>query len=332
MATARTEPNAAVGRRRFLAIAGAAAGLALVSGPARAEAVVHRWSGVALGAQASIRLLHPDAAEARRVIALAVLEIERLERIFSLYRPDSAVVRLNRDGRLAAPPLELVELLGRAAGVSRASGGAFDVTMQPLWQRYRAHFAGAAVDAGQPDVSDLLPLVDWRALQVDPQRVVFERAGMALSLNGIAQGFVTDRVAALLRRNGVESLLLDLGEIRGVGRRPDGRGWQVGIADPADPARSLGRLDGSDRAVATSGGYGTLFDRAGRFSHLIDPRSGRTAAAARGVTVAAPEATLADAWSTAFSLMEKAEIESLARQLEEVAVYLSGPGTLERIA
>lgn len=326
----------ATGRRRFLAIAGAAAGVALLPGSGRGAPALHEWRGVALGAEASIRLLHPDAAEARRVIAAALDEVERLERIFSLYRPDSAVARLNREGRLEEPPLELVELLGRAAAVSEASGGAFDVTIQPLWTRYREHLAAAEASGRSatppPDLEAALALVDWRALRVDARRLGFARPGMAVSLNGIAQGFVTDRVAALLRRNGIERVLLDLGEVRGLGRRADGGPWRVGVADPAAPERALGALDASGLAIASSGGYGCLFDREGRYSHLIDPRSGRTAPARRGVTVAAVEATLADAWSTAFSLMAPGEIRELAPRVGGLSVYLATPGRLRRLA
>lgn len=320
-----------IGRRRFIAIAGAFAGTALTTAGARAAGEMHHWNGVALGATASIRLRHPDPAEARRIIDAAVLEIERLEAIFSLYRAGSAVTTLNRTGRLQAPPLELVELLGLAREVSRGSGGAFDVTVQPLWLRYRDHFASGAGTQGVPDVSDLLPLVDWRGVRAEPGLAALRRRGMAITLNGIAQGYVTDRVAELLRRNGVEHVLLDLGEVRSLGTGPDGRPWRIGIADPGDPARVLARLDGGDGAVATSGGYGSVFDRGRRFGHLIDPRDGRTAPVLRGTTVTAGAAVLADAWSTAFALMQPDEIREVAATVDGLGVYRSVPGEVMRI-
>jgi len=321
------------GRRRFLSIAAAAAGVALLPGGLRAEGGDVEpcvWRGVALGARASIRLLHPDRAEARRLIGLAVRELERLEAIFSLYRLDSAVVELNRAGRLPDPPIELVELLARAGEISRASGGAFDVTVQPLWRRYRDHFAASGTDV-LPQVSDLMPLVDWRGVRVEPREISFARQGMAITLNGIAQGYVTDRIADLLRRNGVERTLLDLGETRTVGDRGAGRPWRVGVADPADPVRSLATLDCFDRAVASSGGYGTVFDRAGRYSHLIDPRTGRTAPVLRGITVTAPDATLADALSTAFSVMDETEIREVARRIGGIDVYQLSPRQIAQL-
>ncbi len=112
-------------RRRFLAISAAVApALALADTP------LHVETGFALGATVTLRLFHPEAP---RLAALALAEIRRLERVFSLYLPDSAVSRLNRDGRLESPPFELLDCLSLAGAVHSASGGRFDPTVQPLW-------------------------------------------------------------------------------------------------------------------------------------------------------------------------------------------------------
>ncbi|MCB1380489.1 MAG: FAD:protein FMN transferase [Alphaproteobacteria bacterium] len=321
-----------VSRRRFIGIAGAAAGMTLSPMLGAAASQIHRWNGVAMGAEATIQLIHPDANEARRVIELAIGEIERLENIFSLYRSDSSVSRLNRDGRLIAPPLELVDLLTRASAVSAMSDGAFDVTVQPLWARYRDHFNANPGATALPAVDDILPLVDWRAVRSDGEAIAFDRPGMAITTNGIAQGYVTDRVADLLRRNHIDAVALNLGEVLTMGQRMDGRDWQVGITDPANPERVAGQIACADRAVATSGGYGTLFDRAQHYSHLLDPRTGKTAPVKRGVSVVADSACLADAWSTAFALMDSASIRSSAHGLDKhgldkIEVYVATPNS-----
>src|SRR5690606_13900617 len=116
------------------------------------------------------RLAHPDAVAARGLLDRCATELVRLERIFSLYRADSALSRLNAAGTLDAPPLELVELLGRAAAASDATGGAFDVTVQPLWRRYADHFAVPDADPAGPPIDDVLPLVDWRGISVGIDR------------------------------------------------------------------------------------------------------------------------------------------------------------------
>jgi len=318
-------PPTDVTRRRFIAVSAAFAATAAWPRSGAAVTDLLEWRGVALGAAASIRLAHPDGAEGRRVLQRCVDEIVRLERIFSLFRPDSDLCRLNRDGALDLPPLELVELLSYAASISAATGGAFDVTVQPLWRRYADHFAAADADPAGPAVDDLLPLVDWRGIAVAADRIALRRPGMAVTLNGIAQGYITDRVAELLRSEGLDSVLIDLGETRALGAHPDGRPWRVGLADPSAPARIALRLDLSDGALATSGGYGTVFDPSGRHTHLLDPRSGLSAPVRRSVSVLAPRAATADAASTALALLPVGEVSDVLRRLGARAAHILGP-------
>lgn len=314
-------------RRRFLGIAAAAAGLALLPGGLRAAGVpVRTWRGVALGADSLIQLAHPDPAEADRLIVLCLEEVARLERVFSLYRADSALARLNRDGVLEAPPADLVRLLSDAVAVSRRTDGAFDPTVQPLWQLYAGHFARSGADpAGPPDaaIRAARELVDHRRLSVEPDRVAFDGRGMAVTLNGIAQGYVTDRVSERLRAEGMTDVLVDLGEIRALGHHPSGRPWTVGLADPLTEGRNAGTLEIADRAVATSGCYGTPFDPAGRFTHLFDPATGRCAQGWLAVTVLAPDATIADALSTALSVTPETRVAGILDRFPGVAARLT---------
>ncbi|MBK3802141.1 FAD:protein FMN transferase [Azospirillum brasilense] len=314
-------------RRRFLGIAATAAGLALLPGGLRAVGVpVRTWRGVALGADSVLQLAHPDPAEADRLIALCLEEVARLERVFSLYRTDSALARLNRDGVLDAPPADLVRLLSEAAAFSRRTDGAFDPTVQPLWQLYAGHFARPGADpAGPPEavLRAARELVDHRKLRVEPGRIAFAGRGMAVTLNGIAQGYVTDRVSERLRAEGMTDVLVDLGEIRALGHHPSGRPWSVGLADPLVEGRNAGTLEIADQAVATSGGYGTPFDAAGRFTHLFDPATGGCAREWLAVTVLAPDATTADALSTALSVAPEARAAVLLDRFPGTAARLT---------
>jgi thiamine biosynthesis lipoprotein len=294
-------------RRRQILIAGAAGGLALLTGDAQADrATTWRWRGAALGADSTILLAHRDRGTAERAIVACRAEIARLERIFSLYQPDSAISRLNRQGRIDEPPLELVELLAFSARVSAATGGAFDVTVQPLWEVYASHFADVAPDPAGPPKAALATataLVDWRAIEIGSDRVALHRPGVAVTLNGVAQGYITDRVADLLRVQGFDNVLVGLGETRAVGRHPDGTPWLAGVADPRNPSAVLLRLPLEGKALATSGGYGAWFDTGHRHHHLFDPASGRSASHHAGVSVIAARATVADALSTAISVL-----------------------------
>jgi thiamine biosynthesis lipoprotein len=298
-------------RRRFLTITAAAAGVAAL--PTSAAAAPVEWRGTALGAQALLRLHHPDAATAWRLVADCLADVERLEGIFSLHRPDSALCRLNGHGALDAPPLDLVVLLNEAKRYGDLTGGAFDVTVQPLWDLHARHFADPTADpAGPADeaVAAARSLVDYRRIRVASDRIAMERPGMAVTLNGIAQGYITDRIAERLRSAGLEHVLVHLGELRALGPAEDGRPWRVGIADPAAPeGNPIRTLDLTDGAVATSGGYGTRFSP--QCHHLFDPATGRSAHHVEAVTVMAPTATMADALSTALAILPPEEAPRL---------------------
>jgi FAD:protein FMN transferase len=302
------DPAAARARRRFLKVSAAAAALAAL--PARAGAAgaqMFARAGVLLGADAEIRLYHRDARAAEAAIDACFAEAARLESVFSLHRADSALSRLNRNGQLDDPPPELVELLRAAIAFGHATGGAFDVTVQPLWDLYAGHFAGREAAADGPaaaDVARARDLVDYRRIEVDAGRIAFARRGMAVTLNGIAQGYITDRISALLRARGFDNVLVNLGEFRALGGHADGAPWRVAVPDPVQPWRRLRTLALADAALATSGGYGTQFDAAGRHHHLFDPRDGRSAGFYRSVSVLAPDATTADALSTGLSILE----------------------------
>lgn len=303
-------------RRRFLAVIGAAAGCAL---PLYARAVGRLaptpvvWKGTALGALATITLVHEDGARARAVLADCVAEVERLERVFSLYRADSALSRLNATGALQAPPAELVELLSVCLAFARSSGGAFDPTIQPLYALYDSHFrAPDAAPEGPPAeaIARVLASVDHRRVQVSGERIAFGARGMAITLNGIAQGYVTDRIADRLRREGYADVAIDLGEARASGRRADGRAWTAAVVDPVEPSRTLfeltmGDAPGQVGALATSAGAGTRFGADPRVHHLFDPHTGRSANRYASVSVAASRATIADGLSTTLSIVPR---------------------------
>lgn len=289
-------------RRRLITVAAAAAGLPLILKAGGAQARLITWEGTTLGAPSSIKLVASDEAKARAAIAAALGELERLEQVFSVYRADSAISTLNRDGKLDNAPADLVALLSKSLELARISGGAYDPTIQPVWQTYFRHFTASNPDADGPSQRDLeaaLALVGWQGVDVSGATVSFAKPGMAVTLNSGAQGYITDKVTDVLRGHGFDRMLVDMGEPRALSTKPDGTAWRIGIANPADPTKAVTEIDVVDKAISTSGGYGTLFDDAGRFTHLIDPRTGRTAPALLGVSVVADTATRADGLSTA---------------------------------
>lgn len=309
-------------RRRFISLSAAAAGMALCPRGASAGSTAVRWRGRALGAPAEMILHHPDRAQAERLIRRVVVEINRLERIFSLYRPDSTLATLNARGALADPPAELVELLEQSRTVWALSGGVFDPTVQPLWLLHARHFSTPGADPAGPSrdsIEAVVTRIGFEHVAFDRNRIAFRRPGMGLTLNGIAQGYITDRAVEILRAGGVVHTLADLGEIRALGPREDGTPWRAGIAGTDM------RVDLVDRAIATSGTNGFRFAGPGSPSHLLDPRTGVSAGRHDSVSVVAPTAAAADALSTAFSFMDGDRIATALRALPATQVHLHEP-------
>ncbi|MGY4306972.1 thiamine biosynthesis lipoprotein [Bradyrhizobium sp. USDA 4369] len=315
-------------RRRFIRISAAMAGLALApraTDAAQDMSGLVEWRGTLLGAVATMKLHHPDRAEAERLIARSVAEARRLERLFSLYLPDSTLVTLNRTGVLVEPAPELVDILTLSQRYAVLTDGRFDPTVQPLWTLYADHFARPDADPEGPKpaaIREALARVGYDRLTVSRDRIVMPR-GTAITLNGIAQGYVTDRIVDLLRSQGVRQSLVDMGEARTIGTRPDGRPWDVAIEDPDVAGRTAAMLAVIDRAVSTSGAYGFRFDPQGRFNHLFDPQSGGCAHSYRSVATVAGDATAADALSTAFSIMPESDIRALMPRAEIDRVHLT---------
>jgi thiamine biosynthesis lipoprotein len=321
-------------RRRAITVLAAAAGLPLLMKAGRAEARVMRWQGTSLGADASIQLYHNDEAKARAAVDAGVAELARLESMFSLYRADSTISALNRDGKVENAPAEFVELVSVSRDAAAKTDGWFDPTVHPMFQLYFRHFIADNPDPAGPSaaaIKETLKLVDWRAIQVDSDRrsVALARPGMGLTLNSTGQGYISDRVADVLRGYGFENMLVDMGELRAVSSKPDGSAWRVGIADPAEPSRSITEIDVVDRAIATSGGYGTIFDDAGRFTHLIDPFTGGTAPRLAGVTVIADTATKANALSTPLTLVPRADRQRMLSAFGGVKAIFVTPAGIE---
>jgi len=281
-------------RRRFLTISAA---FGLAASTAQADAVI-RWRGRALGASASMVLTGLSEVQAEPILRAVEAELARLENIFSLYLEGSEIARLNATGKLTTPSQEMLDVLSLSSALHQASDGAFDPTVQPVWQ--------ALAQGG--DLARAQAAVGWQHVRFDTAIVTLTRPGMGLTLNGIAQGYITDRIAALLRRRGLENVLIDMGEIVAIGTRPDRRDWQAGIGRP--DGKVVHHVALRDRALATSAPYGTLLPAQGKPGHIIDPTNVSRRPKQTLVSVSAPLAAVADGLSTALCLLDPGRAKS----------------------
>jgi thiamine biosynthesis lipoprotein len=281
-----------------------------------------------------LRAGHADGARADAALDAAVVRLRHLESQCSLFNPASALCRLNRDGQLDDPDPALVDLLQQAQAVSARCQGAFDVTVQPLWAAWQqASAAGRAPTPGE--LAAARARVDWRALQVSARQIRLARPGMALTLNGIAQGFAADQARQVLQQHGIAHALLDTGEWAPLGQAPGGLPWQLGLADPRDGTRLLRQLQAGGRAIAVSTDATLRFgaDPANhRDHHILDPRSGRSPPHLSAVVVAAPSTTLADALTKVLFMGTPARALAQARRWGVDVVVVDKAGRLQASA
>jgi thiamine biosynthesis lipoprotein len=311
-------------RRRFLEILAATSAAAICPiGPGRAAEPLHRWEGSALGADTTIALAGVSEHDAAGLFQLCLKETKRLEGVLSLYRSDSQISLLNRTGSLERPDRDLLALLELSRQINLVSGGAFDPSIQPLWLLFAETF-GSLSNPRAPTATEIAARrakVNFRDVAWSEERVTFAQGGMALTLNGIAQGLITDRVTELLRTHGLRHALVSLGEHRAIGAHPEMRPWQIGIQDPRRADAIVETMELVSQAIATSGGYGSRLGNSG-VSHLIDARTGESATKYLSVSVRHASAAVADGLSTAFSFLSEGEIRAAKTRFGEMAVVL----------
>jgi thiamine biosynthesis lipoprotein len=315
-----------------LGLGALAAGVNLVSGSDSGQALppgdesparlgLYTDSGLAFGTMVTIKVLHGDAAAAHAAIEHALSEVRMVDALMSVQQDRSQVGELNRQGSVALPHRHLLEVLKYTQQLSELTAGAFDITVQPLWRAFsRAHERGEL-----PSVDEVVAaksLVDWRRLVLDPQRLRLATAGMAITLNGVAQGYAVDLAVEALRRAGVQHALIDTGEFGSMGHKDRGRPWVLGVAHPRQHDVIAAALKPDGRKVATSGDYETYFSPDFVHHHIFDPATGESPPELASVTVVAATGIEADGLSTAFMVMGADKALALAARLPDVDVLL----------
>jgi thiamine biosynthesis lipoprotein len=273
-----------------------------------------------------------DPRLAEQALDMAVADIRLVEAQMSLFNPASALSQLNRQGELRQPHPLLVQVLTLAQKVARRSHGAFDVTVQPLWRVYE-----------QAQQQNRLPTADevtaaqahtgWQALRVQPDVIRFTRPHMAVTLNGIAQGFAADVVKARWQAMGIQHGLINTGEWSALGSAQGGEPWHLGIADPRDVAKLIRAIALSGKCVATSADNQTFFSPDFKHHHIFDPHTGYSPADVASVTVLADSAALADALTKVIFVAGKAHALQAAKAwgvdvllVDKAGQWLASPG------
>ncbi len=284
-----------------------------------------------MGTIAEVRV-YETAGDAAAAVEAALGELHELDRLLAVQRPDSELGRLNRAA--AAGPVvvdrRLLDVLLAGEAASRATDGAFDVTVLPAVRAWGFTEGRPAPPAdGRPR-----PAAGFRTVVVDAAAgtVRFTDPETQVDLGGIGKGFALDRARDVLRARGVGSAWLDLGgNVATVGTPPGEPWWRVGIRHPRRAGALLGVVEIGEAAVSTSGDAEQFVEAGGRrYGHIFDPRTGRPAEGIVSATVVTASATRADALSTAAVVLGVERAERVLRDagVEAVLATLGADGQL----
>lgn len=289
---------------------------------AAAPASLVERARVSMGSELRLSAWTADEANAVTAFEKVFEDFDDLDRLLSVWHPDSDISRLNAaagQGPVRVNPMT-IEILQIARGVSDETGGAFDVTFGALSGLWRFDHDQDDSIPSRDELRRRLPLVDYRDLEIDSGAGTarLRRSGMRAHLGGIGKGYAVDRAATILRSRGIADFMIQSGGDLYVGGDRGDRPWRGAIKDPR-AERIFAALDLKDETLSTSGDYERFFIREGRrYHHILDPSTAEPARRSRSVTIVTGRAARADALSTGVFVLGPDAGMRLIEQLPEV--------------
>jgi thiamine biosynthesis lipoprotein len=242
-----------------------------------------------MGTDVTITVVTRSVEEGETAIEAGMAELLRLDAMMSLYKDTSEITRVN----LAAGKYpvkvspEMIEVVERAAKVSKLSGGVFDVTIGPLVVLWQMRLKEGRIPTDQ-EIARIRPLVNYRDIVINKKAstLFLKKRGMILDFGGM-KGYLADRVADIIKKRGIKNAVIALaGDIWVLGHREDGKPWKIGVQHPREHDKILTVLNLSDKYISTSGDYERFVIKGKkRYHHIIDPRTGKPSTGVISVTL-----------------------------------------------
>ncbi len=283
--------------------------LPLRAGPPAEPQLRAEGSVDAMGGAFTIAAYGKDRARLETAIAQALEEARRLNQLLSNYLPSSEWSRVNRlAGRQAVSVSpELFDLLAACVEYSRQSEGTFDITVGPLMKVW-GFYKGTGHLPHRAEVSAALAEVGWRNILLDARAhtVRFAEPGVEIDPGGIGKGYAVDRMADILRQDGIGSALISAASssIYAIGAPPGEPGWKIGVKDPKDTSKTAATVRLKDESMSTSGNYEKYFFAEGKmYSHIMDPRTGYPSMGTLSVSVITPRTIDSEAWAKPYYIL-----------------------------
>lgn len=289
--------------------------------------LIHKRKVSLLGSPFEITVVANDTVQANQYEDMAIAEVKRIEHLISDWIPTTPLSQINQNAgkQPVKVPAELIELIERSIKISKLTDGAFDISyasMDKIWK-----FDGSMKEIPTPEaIKKSVEKVGYENIVIDKEKqtVFLKLEGMKLGMGGIGQGYIADKIKALLFSNGCTSGLVNVsGDISTWGRQPNGEQWKVGIKNPMNKNKIFATFPLEDTAVETSGSYEKYVTFNGkRYSHIIDTRTGYPATGLISVSVFAKTTELADALATGVFVMGKDAGMNLVNQLPGVGCIM----------
>jgi len=264
----------------------------------------------AMGTGFTIVAYGDDRGRLQSAVAQGLEEARRLDEMLSNYKPSSEWSQINREARDHPVHIskEIYDLLAVCQEYSRESDGAFDITVGKLMKVW-GFYKGTGHLPHRAEIWGALNSVGFKYLTLSPDGpdrwVRFERP-IELDPGGIGKGYAVDRIAQILKDNGIQRALISGGgsSIYAIGAPPGEKGWKIDIKDPKETAKSVQTVYLKDESLSTSGAYEKFFLAEGKmYSHIMDPRTGYPAQGMLSVSVIAPRTLDSEAWCKPYYIL-----------------------------
>lgn len=283
-------------------------------------------TGIAQGTTYSISYYAEDSAVTKSVIDSVLMS---LDSSLSLYKPYSRINQFNNSAKGIAIDNHLLEVVKKSIDTYKATNGLFDITVQPLVQAWGFGVTKTNTVPDATAIKNILSCVNTKLLRLKRNRLSKTKPCVKIDLNGIAQGYSVDVLAALLEKHGIKNYIVELGgEISVKGRKqPSGEKMKIGIESPNEdafenhPLQKIIELNGG--AITTSGSYRQYYETKGqKITHLINPKTGYPHKNELiSVTVYAKDAITADAYDNALMLMGLQQALVFVENRKDLAAY-----------
>ncbi|MCG8316564.1 MAG: FAD:protein FMN transferase [Pseudomonadales bacterium] len=290
----------------------------------------HSRQSSAMGTLINVELYCEDAEKADHLIDWVSAEMNRIDRLMSPYKPQSELAQINAraaDGAISISP-ELYDLIDKALQHGYWSQGTFDITFASAGFQYDYR---KKIKPSAKALSRAVGFIDYHAIRLLPDnKIEFTKPGVKIDLGGIAKGHAVDRAIDYLLAKGIQHAIVSAGGDSRIIGDHRGRPWILGIQHPRDDGHVVS-LPLESIAVSTSGDYERYFiDQEGvRYHHILNPKSGKSAAAVQSVTILGPNATLTDALSTTVFVMGVKTGLAYINKLKDVsAIIIDANGKL----